>query len=105
VPVLVTEATTGGGVDELGAEILRHRDALDASGALEYRRRGRRIGELRALVLQALGGEVDRLLAEDGPARALREAVEAGQRDPYGAVAEVLGRLEAGRRPSRAPSS
>jgi LAO/AO transport system kinase len=38
-PVLQTEATTGKGVNELGEEILRHRDYLESSGELEKRRK------------------------------------------------------------------
>jgi LAO/AO transport system kinase len=40
-PVVLTVAVTGKGTEELGAEILRHRDCLEKSGELEKRRKGR----------------------------------------------------------------
>lgn len=40
-PVVLTDAVSGKGVDELGGEILRHRDYLVKSGEMERRREGR----------------------------------------------------------------
>ncbi len=39
--VLLTEATSGKGIEQLGEAILRHRDFLTSSGELEKRRKGR----------------------------------------------------------------
>ena len=93
VPVLTTVATTGVGVDELHGEIARHRAALEASGALEGRRRARRAGELRELVLGELRRRVDDALADGGPLAPVVADVEAGRVDVYTALARVLERL------------
>jgi LAO/AO transport system kinase len=93
VPVVATAAVDGTGVDTLLGEIVRHRQALEAQGALERRRQARRARELRELMLGALTREVERALADGGPLAALAAEVEAGRVDPYTAVARVLGRL------------
>lgn len=93
VPVLSTVATTGGGVEELLAEIQRHRAALAGSGALERRRQARRARELKDLVLAELRREVDEALADGGPLGPLLGEVEAGRVDPYTAIGEILDRV------------
>jgi LAO/AO transport system kinase len=93
VPVLSTVAATGTGIDELLAEIGRHRAALETDGALERRRHARRARELRDLVLGELRREVDAALTDGGPLGELVAEVEAGRLDPYTALGEVLDRL------------
>jgi len=94
VPILATEAANGVGVEELLAEIRRHRGVLEESGALERRRQARRTRELRALILAELRREVDRALGDDGPLGPLLADVEAGRVDPYTAIAEIHERWE-----------
>jgi LAO/AO transport system kinase len=43
-PVLLAEATTGEGMEQLGGVIIKHRDYLTSSGELEKRRKGRGSG-------------------------------------------------------------
>jgi LAO/AO transport system kinase len=93
VPVLATVAATGAGVEELAGEIGRHRAALEAGGALERRRRARRAGELRELVLGELRRRVDDALADGGPLAPVLADVAAGRVDVHTALAEVLERL------------
>jgi LAO/AO transport system kinase len=95
VPVLATVASTGGGVDELAAEIRRHRAALEASGVLERRRQARRARELRELVLAELRREVDDAFADGARLGPLLAEVEAGRLDPYSALGAVLEQLRA----------
>jgi LAO/AO transport system kinase len=101
VPVLSTVATTGGGVEELLAEIQRHRAALAGSGALERRRQARRARELKDLVLAELRREVDEALADGGPLGPLLGEVEAGRVDPYTAIGEILDRVRFPRKADR----
>jgi LAO/AO transport system kinase len=96
VPILATEATSGVGVDELTAEIVRHRQMLESSGVLERRRQARRARELRSLVAAELRREVERLLGDGAPLEPILAEVEAGRRDPYGALEEILARLRLG---------
>src|SRR5262249_62117114 len=56
IPILAAQATNDVGVAELLAEVKRHRSVLEASGALEKRRRGRRRADLRMLLPGGVGG-------------------------------------------------
>ncbi|MCI0546682.1 MAG: methylmalonyl Co-A mutase-associated GTPase MeaB [Candidatus Rokubacteria bacterium] len=92
IPVLATQAVPGTGVPELVVAIKRHRALLEATGALEKRRQGRRRHELRAALGDAFAAEVvARAKVDPELARAL-EAVAAGTRDVYSAVALILRR-------------
>ena len=88
-PIVRTVATTGEGVDELWAEIGRHRASLEQNGAIAQRRRERLAAELRALV-------VEQLLARSGDVAsgarfdALVADVASRTTDPYSAVDELL---------------
>lgn len=90
VPVLATRAVEGAGIDELLAEIRRHRALLETSGALEVRRQARRRRELQELIVQELRGEVERQLEADGAMAGYLDRVLSGALDPYSAVAEIL---------------
>lgn len=90
IPVLATQAQNDVGIAELLAEIRRHRSLLEASGALEKRRRARRRAELQALLIEELTAEVSRRLGPDGDLAATFEAVAEGRIDPYSAVQQIL---------------
>jgi LAO/AO transport system kinase len=89
VPVLSCQAHADVGVRELLAEVRRHRGALEAAGALDARRRRRRRAELEALLVEEFRARVARGLA-GGALRAKFDEVEAGDIDPYSAVAVML---------------
>ena len=91
IPVLATEAQNGVGVPELLAEIRRHRAALEASGALEARRRSRRRLELQALLVDEVSAAVERRVRARDLADTL-ERVATGQLDPYSAAQAILAR-------------
>jgi LAO/AO transport system kinase len=93
VPILGTVGVSGGGVEELWAEVGRHREALTTSGMLERRRQARRARELRDLIVAELRREVDRALADGASLAPLIAEVEAGRLDPYTAIAEILDRF------------
>lgn len=99
IPVLATEAQNGVGVAEVLAEIRRHRQALEASGALEARRQARRRAELEAILTEEFTQQVARRLRADGDLSAAFEEVARGRRDPYSAVQEILASLHLERRP------
>lgn len=90
IPVLATRAVEDAGLDELLAEIRRHRERLLTSGALETRRQARRRRELHELLVQELRREVERQLEADRALAGYREQVLSGALDPYSAVAEIL---------------
>jgi LAO/AO transport system kinase len=89
IPVLASEAQADIGIREMLAEIRRHRDRLEAAGALETRRRRRLRGELETLLLEAFRERVERGLA-GGALRAKLDEVVAGDLDPYSAVEAML---------------
>ncbi len=91
IPVLATQAQHGVGVEELLREIRRHRELLEASGALEKLRRARRRSQLQALLVEELTETVSRRLRA-GDLAPTFEAVAAGRLDPYSAVQELLSR-------------
>lgn len=93
VPVRSTVATRATGLEELLAEIGRHRAVLEAGEHLTRRRQARRGRELRELILFELRRRVDRALADGGAVAALVADVEAGRVDAYSAIAEILARF------------
>jgi LAO/AO transport system kinase len=92
IPVLATQAQSDTGIAELLAEIRRHRDVLNASGAFGARRQRRRREELRALVVEALNVSVEQRLAR-GELRTPFDAVAAGDTDVYSAARTILDRV------------
>ncbi|HSE92448.1 MAG TPA: methylmalonyl Co-A mutase-associated GTPase MeaB [Methylomirabilota bacterium] len=92
VPVLATEAQTGVGIDELLATIERHRETLEAAGALAERRRARRREEFRSLLVEQLTTTIERRLTS-GDLAGTFEDVADGRLDPYSAAEAVLGVL------------
>jgi LAO/AO transport system kinase len=96
VPILSAEALHDVGIVELLEAIGRHRAALETAGALEARRRARRVRELRGLIVAELRQEVDRALTGDGPLARMLADVEAGRVDPYTAVRTIAGHLHLG---------
>lgn len=94
VPVLTTQAQHDVGIKELLAEIRRHRQVLEASGAFERRREARRRAELQALLLDEFKEQVARKLEADGALAATLEQVAQGRVDPYSAVQGILASLD-----------
>ncbi|MFM7224886.1 MAG: methylmalonyl Co-A mutase-associated GTPase MeaB [Actinomycetota bacterium] len=88
-PVVRTVATTGEGVDELFAEIRRHRAHLERTGTAEARRLDRLRAELRGIVAARLAEHAaDRCRGERFEAAVA--AVAARELDPYRAAGALL---------------
>ncbi|MDI6909706.1 methylmalonyl Co-A mutase-associated GTPase MeaB [Nocardioides sp.] len=88
-PIVKTVAHRGEGLDEVAAEIDRHREWLESSGELERRRRRRARDEIEAIAVTALRhrwGDVHGRSELDD----LAAAVVAGETDPYAAADELL---------------
>jgi LAO/AO transport system kinase len=89
VPVVLTVAERGEGVDKLVEAIAGHRAHLESSGELERRRRQRAAREIEEVALADLRTE----LGELGRGEALdtlAEQVAAGKLGPYGAADQLL---------------
>ena len=91
IPVLTTEAQTGVGVPELLSAVRAHRAALEASGALEARRRGRRRAEFERLLVDRFRARV-REEIRTGDLGPTVDDVADGRLDPYAAAERVLAR-------------
>ena len=91
-PILATVAATGEGVEELWAEVLRHREHLVASGELVRRRAARLDEELHRIVVETLRERAEALWRHS-ELQELRERLDAREVDPWDAADEVLGRL------------
>ena len=90
VPILAAQAANDVGIDELLAQVQRHRAALEQAGALETRRQARRRAELEGLLVEEFTAQVTARVQTDPALGATIDAVTAGRLDPYSAVAEIL---------------
>ncbi|MBI4505757.1 MAG: methylmalonyl Co-A mutase-associated GTPase MeaB [Chloroflexi bacterium] len=90
VPVLLTKAHTGEGVEELLAAIDRHRAHLETSQEREKRRRAYRRSELLEIVEDRLRRRLRSALADPAALAALAQEVESGALDPYTAVDAIF---------------
>ena len=95
VPVLATEAQAGAGITELFDAIVRHRDALTTTGALQERRRARRRDALRALLVDEFMARVDDRLRAGELATTFQRVAD-DEMDPYSAAQAVLAVLSLG---------
>ena len=88
-PIIKTVAQTGEGVDEVVAELDRHREHLESSGEMQRRRTRRARDEIEAIAVTALRakwGDVHGRSELDD----LAAAVVSGERDPYSAADELI---------------
>jgi LAO/AO transport system kinase len=89
VPVLATEGTTGTGVEELLAAVLRHRDFLAHSGHAAAHAAAARHEEFVAAVREELRRRIEANVT-NGRLHALLQRVERGEVDPYRAALDVI---------------
>jgi LAO/AO transport system kinase len=92
-PIVLTVAQSGRGVDDVVAELDRHRAWLEESGELTRRRTRRAREEIEAIAVAALRvrwENVSGALQSGGDLDALAEAVVAGEKDPYAAADELV---------------
>jgi LAO/AO transport system kinase len=88
-PIVLTVARDGLGLDELVAEVGRHRRWLEESGELTRRRTRRAREEIEAIAVAALRERWDKVSGHDH-LDAMAEAVVAGELDPYAAADELV---------------
>jgi LAO/AO transport system kinase len=92
VPVLAAQAQHDVGIGELLGEIHRHRQVLEASGALAARRRTRRRAELVGLLGDECRAAIERRLRAGAFADVMGRVLD-GALDPYSAVQAILAML------------
>jgi LAO/AO transport system kinase len=97
VPVVLTVAERGGGIDQLAQAVAAHRAHLESSGELERRRRRRAAREIEEVAVADLRvelGELGRGEALDS----LAARVAAGKLGPYAAADQLLAEVRGGAR-------
>ena len=94
-PIVRVRTLEGRGVEELWAEVERHRAFLEADGRLDARRREGLRRQLRALALDRLARRVD-AAADPGFVADVLDEVMARTTDPSGAVDLLLDRADLG---------
>ena len=91
VPVLLTSATTGRGLDEVMTALAAHRTAVAADPVRGMREPQRRTGELTDLLTEELHRRLGAALADRSNGLAgLAADVESGATDPYSAAVALL---------------
>jgi len=90
VPVLLTEALQGEGVEQLWDALERHRSTLEADGELERRRRANLAAEVFQLAATRARAHLESAVADDPELGRVLEAVESRQLDPLSAVEQIL---------------
>jgi LAO/AO transport system kinase len=88
--VVDTTATNGEGMEELWAEIARHRSHLLSTGELVQRRAERLAHELRRVLQARSWARIDELASGEEFTSAVK-ALAAGEIDPYAAADRLLG--------------
>jgi GTPase len=93
IPIVLTEAVEGAGIEELWAAVEAHRAFLEGSGELERARRQRLGAEVFALASARAKTHLERAVAGDAELARLLADVEERRLDPLSAVREVLERV------------
>jgi LAO/AO transport system kinase len=101
VPVVLTVAERGDGVDKLVEAIAAHRRQLESSGELDRRRRRRAAREIEEVALASLRAEMG-TLGHGEALDTLAEQVAAGKLGPYSAADQLLAGVKAPGRPESA---
>ncbi len=102
IPVLSTQAQNDVGVDALLDTVARHRAALEATGALAERRRGRRREEFKSLLVDEFRTALETRLASGELAPTFEQVMD-GRLDAYSAAREALALLGLRARPGSQP--
>jgi LAO/AO transport system kinase len=94
-PVVKTVATTGAGVDDLGAKLAEHRAFLDGPEGARRRRERTRI-RIEGLVREDFLRRVESLKGDHGALDDAAKRVEGRSEDPLSAARGLVGRIDKG---------
>jgi LAO/AO transport system kinase len=89
-PIVLTDAVTGEGVDELWEQVEGHRRHLEERGRLEERRARNLAGEVFAVASARAKMHLEEAVAEDPELRRLLGEVQRRELDPLTAVREIM---------------
>jgi LAO/AO transport system kinase len=88
--ILLTDALRGENVPELWAALVQHREALEADGRLEERRRRNLTAEVFAVASSRAKRHLEDAVADDPELRRVLDAVGRRELDPLSAVREIM---------------
>jgi LAO/AO transport system kinase len=91
-PIVKTSTVSGDGIEELWGAVERHRDHQEGTGALEAKRTGRVLEEVKSIVAFRLRERSAGLLAGRGEGD-LAEDLRARRIDPYMAAGQLIDRI------------
>jgi GTPase len=89
-PIVLTDALTGEGVEDLWARVEEHRRHLEAEGLLATRRAENLAGEVFAVASARAKTHLERAVADDAELRRLLDEVKSRKLDPLTAVREIM---------------
>jgi LAO/AO transport system kinase len=89
-PIVLTEAVSDEGVDDLWAKVEQHRAFLDEEGLLDERRRKNLAGEVFAVASARAKTHLQRAVENDPELRRLLDEVQQRELDPLTAVREIM---------------
>ena len=89
-PIVLTDAVSGEGVEELWEAVGSHRDHLEETGLLAKRRASNLARQVYALASGRAKAHLERAVAGDEELRRLLELVERRELDPLSAVREIM---------------
>ena len=89
-PIVLTEAVSGEGVEELWGEVEAHRAHLEETGTLAERRARNLAGEVFAVASARAKTRLQEAVAEDDELRRLLGEVQRRELDPLSAVREIM---------------
>jgi LAO/AO transport system kinase len=92
VPIVKTEAARGEGVEELVAQLVAHREHIEAQGTLSERRRRNLRNEVLALATSRMRRKLEAEMREDPGFQELIDEVVERRLDPATAAARILER-------------
>ena len=92
-PIVLTEAVSGEGVEELWGEVEAHRAHLEETGTLAERRARNLAGEVFAVASARAKTRLQEAVAEDDELRRLLGEVQRRELDPLTAVREIMERV------------
>ena len=93
-PVIMTQANTGKGLDEVWENIENHRRFLIQNSELTIRRSARRKGEYLETVEEEMGRRLRSAVENDSHISEALKNIEAGAQDPYSAAIELINTTE-----------
>ena len=89
-PIVLTEAVSGEGIEELWGEISAHRGHLESGGLLAERRAKNLAGEVFAVASARAKAHLEGAVGDDPELQRLLEAVQRRELDPLTAVREIM---------------